>query len=473
MGTALWTGKTRRHHLFPGKSDTSPSSPKPNIILILGDDLGYAELGCYGQQKIKTPNIDNLAREGVRFTQSYSGSPVCAPSRCVLMTGKHSGHAFIRDNREVQPEGQLPIPGDSVTLPKLLEKESYATACVGKWGLGSPGSEGDPNKQGFDLFFGYNCQRHAHNYYPTYLWRNDKKITIEGNDGGPTGKQYAPDLFEAEALNFIRTNKGRPFFLFFATTVPHLALQVPEDSLEEYKGKWDDPPYDGKNGYLPQAYPHAAYAAMVTRMDRSVGRMMALLKQLGLDENTLVVCTSDNGSTFKIGGYDPDFFKGTGPFRSAKGSVYEGGIRIPLIVRWPGRIKPGNVSEHVVAFQDMLPTILDAAGAKKIIPADTDGMSFLPALLGLGKQPGHPYLYMEFAGYGGQVMVRLGNWKAVGQDLLKKPDAPIELYDLSVDSGEKNDVASKNPDILKKIAGIMKAEHRPSREFPLPALDKY
>jgi len=445
---------------------------RPNIILIVGDDLGHSELGCYGQTKIRTPHIDALAKEGVRFTQAYSGSPVCAPSRCVLLTGKHSGHAIIRDNREVQPEGQLAVPGDAVMLPELLKAAGYATGCVGKWGLGPPASEGAPNKQGFDLFFGYNCQRHAHNHYPTYLWRNDKKVAIKGNRGGATGKQYAPDLFETEALEFIYANRARPFFLFFATTVPHLALQVPDDSLEEYKGLWKDPPYDGQNSYLPQKYPRAAYAAMVTRMDRSVGRMLALIKRLRLDNDTLILITSDNGSTFNIGGYDAAFFGGTGPFRSAKSSIYEGGIRIPLIARWPGRVKPGATTDEVVAFQDILPTALDAAGAPEAVPPDADGISFLPTLLEGDAPQRHPHLYMEFAGYGGQVMVRLGNWKGVRKDLLKNPGAPIELYDLASDVGEKTNVAAKHADIVKQIAEIMKAEHKPSKEFPIPALDK-
>jgi arylsulfatase len=449
-----------------------PLARKPNIVFILGDDLGYAELGCYGQEKIKTPNIDRLAGEGIRFTQNYSGSPVCAPSRCVLLTGLHSGHAFIRDNHEIKPEGQLPLPAGTVTLAKLLKEEGYATAAVGKWGLGYPGSEGVPDKQGFDLFFGYNCQRQAHNYYPKYLWKNDRKIELEGNDAGLTGKQYAPDLFEAEALDFIRSHQDGPFFLHFVTTVPHLALQVPEDSLEEYKGKWDDPPYDGKNGYLPQKHPRAAYAAMVTRMDRSVGRIMALLNQLGLDRDTIVMVSSDNGSTYKIGGYDPDFFKGTGPFRSNKGSLYEGGIRVPLIVRWTGRIKPGRTTDHIAALQDVLPTLLEAAGAVRRIPAGIDGLSYLPTLLGTGRQPEHEYLYMEFPAYGGQQMVRFSNWKGVGQGLLQNPDAPIELYDLAGDVGEKIDLAPKNPELVEGIRRIMKSARHPSKEFPFPALDK-
>jgi arylsulfatase A len=445
---------------------------KPNIILIVGDDLGRSELGCYGQEKIRTPHIDRLAAEGIRFTQFYSGSPVCAPSRCVLMTGLHSGHAFIRDNKEVQPEGQLPIPPDSIVLPRLLKAEGYATGAMGKWGLGHPGSGSEPHNMGFDLFYGYNCQRHAHNYYPAYLWRNGAKETIEGNDGkSATGEHYAPDLFEREALAFIRANRDRPFFLFYPTTVPHLALQVPEDSLAEYRGKWPETPYDGKNGYLPHPAPRAAYAAMVTRFDRSVGRILGLVKELGLDDNTLVLFTSDNGSTYDIGGYDPGFFKGTGPLRDAKGSISEGGIRVPLIARWPGRIWPGRTTPHISGFQDFLPTILDAAGGAGRIPRSIDGLSFLPTLTGMFPQTGHSYFYMEFAGYGGQVMVRTGEWKAVRRNLLKDPGARLELYDLSIDEGEQNDVGGEHPELSRRARVLMRESHRPSREFPIPALD--
>jgi arylsulfatase A len=270
----------------------------PNIILILADDLGWGDLGSYGQTKIKTPHLDRLAAEGMRFTQFYSGSPVCAPSRCTLMTGKHGGHAYIRNNRETQPEGQWPIPASEVTIAELLKSRGYATGAFGKWGLGFVGTEGDPNKQGFDLFYGYNCQREAHNFYPDHLWRNSERVELEGNTRGLTGKHYSHDLIEAEALRFIRDNKDRPFFAYVPFTIPHLALQVPEDSLAEYVGKLDDQPYNGKNGYLPHPTPRAAYAAMITRMDRSVGRMMALLRELELDASTLVIFSSDNGGAF-------------------------------------------------------------------------------------------------------------------------------------------------------------------------------
>ena len=444
---------------------------KPNIILILADDLGYSQLGCYGETKIRTPHIDRLAAEGTRFTQAYSGSPVCAPSRCVLLTGLHTGHAPIRDNLEIEPEGQTPLPAGTATLPRLLRAEGYATGLVGKWGLGYPGSAGEPLAQGFDVFFGYNCQRKAHNHYPPELWRNRERIRLEGNDGGPAGRQYAPDLFEKEALDFIAANRKRPFFLFFATTIPHLALQVPEDSLAEYAGLWPETPYDGGQGYQPQAKPRAAYAAMVTRFDRSVGRIMALLRKLGLDEDTLVLFASDNGPTYDVGGYDRGFFGGAGPFRRHKGYVYEGGIRVPLIVRRPGAVPAGRSSSAVVAFQDMLPTLLDAAGARSRVPAGLDGATRLALFEGGSVPPGEARLYMEFPAYGGQQMARLGNWKAVRQDLLKNPGAPTELYDLESDLAETRDVGAGNRRAVAELERFMAGARRPSKEFPFPALD--
>ena len=354
-----------------GRGSAEPSR-LPNIIFVLADDLGYGDLGCYGQKKIQTPHIDRLAAEGIRFTQHYSGNAVCAPSRCCLMTGKHPGHAHIRDNSEVKPEGQRPIPASSVTIAMLLKDRGYATAATGKWGLGAPGSEGDPIRQGFDLFFGYNCQRHAHNYYPTYLWRNNERMALAGNTAGVTGKHYSHDLIEAEALRFIDENRSRPFLLYVPFTIPHLALQVPEDSLRQYVGKWDDPPYDGSRGYQPQPHPRAAYAAMITRMDRSVGRILQRVAQWGLDRDTIVFFTSDNGPTHdKVGGSDSDFFASAGPLRGLKGSLYEGGIRVPMIARWPGKIAPGRTTDLPSAFWDVLPTLCEVSGARP--PADKIG----------------------------------------------------------------------------------------------------
>ena len=442
---------------------------KPNIIFIMADDLGYAELGCYGQKKIKTPNLDRLAAEGMKLTDHYSGSPVCAPSRCVLMTGKHTGHSFIRNNKELKgQEGQTPIPAETVTIAKILKAKGYATGCVGKWGLGFPGSEGDPLNQGFDMFFGYNCQRHAHFYYPTYLWKNDKKIELPGNKIR-TGKTYSADLMKDEVLGFVRENKDNPFFLYWPTPVPHVSMQVPEDSLAEYKGKWKETPFkDRGKGYTGHATPRAGYAAMITRMDRDIGEMLSLLDELSLKDDTLVIFTSDNGAT-KVGGVDFKFFDSAGPLRGLKGSLYEGGIRVPFIARWPKKIATGTTSNHTSAFWDVMPTLADVAGADS--PVDIDGISFAPTLLGKGGQKIHESMYWEFRAYGGQVAVRMGDWKGIRTNLGKKPDAPVELYNLKDDIGEKNDVAKKHPDIVKRIEQIMKQEHVPSEGFPFKALD--
>lgn len=452
----------------------------PNIVFIMADDLGYGDLGSYGQQKIRTPYLDQMAKDGMRFTQFYAGSPVCAPARCVLMTGKHGGHAFIRDNKEVQPEGQLPIPSSEVTIAEMLKAKGYATGAFGKWGLGFVGTEGDPNRQGFDLFYGYNCQREAHNFYPDHLWRNNKRVVLEGNDRGLTGKQYSHDLIEAETLKFIRDNKDKPFFAYVPFTIPHLALQVPEDSLAEYVGKWDDPPYDGKNGYLPHPHPRAAYAAMVTRMDRSVGRIFALLKELKLDDNTLVIFTSDNGGAFgtvtkdseflpgRMGGTDYVFFGSTANFRAFKGSIYEGGIRAPFIAQWPGKIKAGSTSDLPAVFYDMMPTFAEMAGTS--VPKESDGVSLLPTLTGKGKQRRHEFLFWDFGGYGGQQAVRLGDWKGLRRNL-HRGNTKLELYNLATDPGEQKNLADKHPEIVKRIEQILAQQHRPSADFPIKVLD--
>jgi arylsulfatase A len=445
----------------------APTVAKPNIVFILADDLGMLELGCYGQKKIRTPNIDKLAAEGMRFTEFYTGNAVCAPSRCVLMTGKHAGHAFIRNNSEVKPEGQFPIPADTVTVAKLLKAKGYATGATGKWGLGAMDSSGSPLKQGFDMFFGYNCQRHAHNHFTSWLWKNDEKIKLEGNNDGVTGKTYSHDLFEAEALAFIKANQDKPFFLYVPFTVPHLALQVPEDSLNEYKGKFPETPYNGK-AYQPHDHPHAAYAAMVTRMDRSVGRIMAQLKELKLDDNTIVFFSSDNGPIGGLAGTDAEFFGSLGPYRAMKGSLYEGGIRTPFIARWPGKIKAGATSDLPGAFCDVLPTLTELAGAET--PADVDGVSLAPTLLGQGTQKRHEFLYWEFSGSGGQQAVRMGEWKAVRQNL-QKGKIVTELFNLKDDIGEKTNLADKQPEMVAKMEKIMKEQHTPSEAFPIKGLD--
>jgi len=440
---------------------------KPNIIYILADDLGYAEVGCYGQEKIKTPNIDKLAAEGMKFTQHYSGNPVCAPSRCTLMTGLHTGHAQVRGNKQMGGKegwvlgstigGQYPIRADTVTVAKILKKAGYTTGAFGKWGLGQVGTTGEPNKQGFDHFYGYICQRQAHTYYPNHLWRDGKVEWIKANKGGKE-EAYSHDLIAAEALKFIKANKNRPFFCYVPFTIPHVALQVPEDSLAQYKGRWPDPPYTGDKGYFPHPNPRACYAAMVTRMDRDTGRIMSLLKELGLDKNTLVIFTSDNGPTFN-GGSDSAFFESAKPLRGLKGSVYEGGIRIPYIARWPGRIQAGSTSDHISAFWDFLPTCCELIGDYP--PTKIDGLSMLPTLLGQPqKQKKHKYLYWELRG---QQAVRIGKWKG----LRLKPDRKIQLYNLEQDISESNDVADEYPDIVAEVAEIFKTGRTGSEVFPL------
>jgi arylsulfatase len=452
-------------------SSAPADAKRPNVVFILADDLGWRDVGCYGQTKIKTPSIDRLAAEGMKFTQAYSGNAVCAPSRCCLMTGKHPGHAYIRNNGQWKPmqkwSGQNPLPADTVTLPKLFKQAGYATAAMGKWGLGSHENSGDPKKLGIDYFFGYECQAHAHNHYPAYVYRNGEMVTLEGNSDSPTGKQFTQDLFEAEALKFIKDHQQEPFFLYLPFIIPHVAIQVPEDSLAEYKGKFDDKPYTGK-AYLPHDHPRAGLAAMITRMDRSIGRVLDLLKELKLDENTIVMFSSDNGPVGLFGGSDGPFFESKGELRGWKGSLYEGGIRVPFVARWPGKVKPGTTSDLPTANWDVLPTLCDLAGIAP--PADIDGISLWPVLAGTGEAKKREYLYWEFPAYGGQQAVRMGHWKATRQKLATKLTA-IELYDLAKDPNETKDVAAANPDVVKRVAAIMEKEHVPSRLFPLPSVD--
>ncbi len=462
------------------------SKRPPNVIYLLADDLGYAELGCYGQKWIKTPNIDRIAAEGIRFTNHYSGNAVCAPSRCCLMTGKHPGHAYVRNNGDPKHlqylkgkfgwefPGQNPIPNSEVTIAEMLKQKGYATGAMGKWGLGHFGTTGDPNKQGFDLFYGFNCQRHAHNHYPKFLWRNDKKEVLPGNDRTLNGKTYSQDNFTEVALEFINANKDRPFFLYMPFAIPHLSIQVPEESLAQYKGKIPEEDHVHR-GYLKHPFPRAGYAAMVSHMDRDIGKIMTLVEKLGLDDNTLILFSSDNGPTFnRLGGSDSDFFKSAGRFRGLKGSLYEGGIRIPLVARWPGKIKPGSVSDHISAFWDIMPTIAEVTGTKT--PDNIDGISLAPTLFGKIKdQTKHEYLYWEFRSYGGQQAVRLGNWKGTRQKMLRKNNKnplKIELYDLKKDPGEQHDVASTNPTVVARISSIMRQARIQSKLFPFPPIDE-
>ena len=474
--------------LAAGLASAQQPERKPNIIFILADDLGYADLGSYGQKHIRTPHLDRLARTGMRFTQHYSGNAVCAPSRCVLLTGLHPGHAAIRDNREVKPEGQTPLPSGTVTIAHLLRQQGYATAVIGKWGLGFPGSSGDPLQQGFDRFFGYNCQREAHNHYPAALWDNARKLVLrnvafpahqklpeEADPSDPLsyarfrGNVYAPDRLRDAALAFIRAQRERPFFLYFATPVPHLALQAPDDALAAYRGKWPETPYDGSRGYLPHPTPRAAYAAMVTRMDADIGRLLALVKELGLLNDTIIVFTSDNGPLYGgHGGTDTEFFRSAGRMRGRKGSLYEGGIRVPLIVSWPGKIAPGSVSDRVTGFEDWLATLLELSGATN--RTRRDGISFAPTLLGK-PQAARPFLYREFPGYGGQQTARVGDWKGIRQRLAKTL-AQTELYQLKEDPGETNNVASEYPEVVAQLEAVMREQHQRSEAFRIRALDQ-
>ncbi len=469
---------------------------KPNIILVMADDLGYRELGSYGQKLIKTPHLDQLASEGMRFTRNYSGNAVCAPSRCVLMTGQHPGHAYIRNNSELKPEGQGPIPDSTITMAEVLADLGYQTGAFGKWGLGGPGSEGDPVFQGFDRFFGYNCQRHAHSYYPNYLWSNDKRITLNNvppvpghadlaNGTDPTdprsydifkGKDYAPDRINQQAINFIRENKDNPFFLYYPTVIPHVALHVPDEELKPYlELGWKDPPFvrDGGYGYTPHFTPRAAYAAMITRMDRYIGNVLETVEELGLSDNTIVIFTSDNGTTHLKKEVDYDFFNSVGELRGLKGSLYEGGIRVPLLVKWPKKIKAGSRSHVVTGLEDWMPTLLDLIGASGNLPEGVDGISIASALFG-AKQPKREFLYREFSGYGGQQAVWMGDWKGIRQKMLRNNPNPlkIELYNLRKDPSESNDVADKFPEIVAEIRELMKSEHVPSKKFPLGPADK-
>jgi arylsulfatase A len=456
-------------------ADDKPN--RPNIVLIVADDLGYGELGCYGQLIIKTPHIDELAQQGLRFTQFYCGSPVCAPSRCTLMTGKHTGHAAIRNNKQPkglekireeygwETPGQQPLPADEVTVAELLQKHGYVTAGIGKWGLGMPGTTGEPNRHGFDLFYGYLCQEHAHNHYPKFLWRNDAKEMLPGNNGTAKGQTYSQDRFTEEALQFVHQNRDKPFFLYLPFIIPHLSIQVPDEALAEYAGLAENP-YPYKGTYFHHPTPHAGYAAMISYLDAAVGKIVASIDELGLRNNTLIIFTSDNGPTFKLGGADSDFFHSSGPLRGRKASAYEGGIRIPFIASWPGHIAAGKTSDQVAAFWDMLPTLCELTQIEH--PSNIDGVSILPTLLAHGEQRQHEYLYWEFPAYAQPQAVRAGDWKII-RNGVDQGDPPFELYNLKDDVGEKQNVAADHPDVVARLTKYAQEAHTPSKIFPLLA----
>jgi arylsulfatase A-like enzyme len=453
------------------------NSVKPNIVFILADDLGYGDLSCYGQQHFQTPNLDKMAAGGMRFTQHYSGTSVCAPSRCSVMTGKHTGHTAIRGNKEWKPEGQWPMKAEAVTVAELLKQAGYVTGAFGKWGLGYPGSEGDPNLQGFDEFYGYNCQRLAHNYYPGHLWDNRLKVEIPENNGDKFGV-YAPKLIHERALQFIEKNKDKPFFLFYPNIIPHAELLLPEENLAEYRGKFQpENAFKGaepgdknfrEGGYGTQPESHAAFAAMVSLLDKQVGEILSKLKELGLEKNTLVIFSSDNGP-HREGGADPDYFDSNGPLKGYKRDLYEGGIRVPMIAFWEGRIVAGSTSDHVSAFWDFLPTVAEIAGVKT--PENTDGISYLPALLGK-EQKQHDHLYWEFHELGGRQAVRKGDWKLVSYQIFDPAKTTIELFNLAEDIGEENNVADKHPEFVKELSELMKTARTENMDFPFQLLKK-
>lgn len=437
---------------------------KPNIIFILADDLGYADLGCYGQQKILTPNIDRLAAEGKRFTQFYAGSPVCAPSRCVLMTGLHTGHCFVRGNKQAEPYGQLQLPSETITVAKKLKKAGYRTGCFGKWGLGVENTPGDPAQQGFDEFYGYYDQVHAHNSFPEFLYKNGKKVRLNNEStympkdhwtkglGSYSTKKvdYSNDLCCDEALAFMDVIKDQPFFLYMPITMPHNNGEAPEGEKMEAPSP---NPYSNKDWSNDEKN----YAAMITRLDDYVGKILAKLKEIGQDQNTLILFSSDNG------GLPDNFFHSNGNLRGYKRDLTEGGIRVPMIAHWPGQIEEGSTSDHIGAFWDFLPTACDIAGTTT--PSDIDGISFLPELLGK-KQKQHESLYWEFHWWKpGRQAVRMGNWKAIRQEVGDTPEAPIELYDLSKDISETKNIAAQHVDVVKKAADLMRSERVRSEHF--------
>ena len=460
-------------------NNTNTKKSKPNIIYILADDLGYGDLSCFGQTKFKTPNIDRLAAQGMIFTQHYSGSAVCAPARSSLLTGQHTGHTPIRGNKEIKnQEGQTPLPANSFTIAELMKQGGYQTGAFGKWGLGFVGTEGDPNKQGFDEFYGYNCQRMSHRYYPTHLWRNNEKVLLQGNNWTKT-TTFAPDEIQKETINFIEKNKSQPFFAYVALLQPHAELLVPDDKiLAQFKGKFEEVPFEKPHSYLAdygdkdfeykkyasQKIPYATYAAMATRIDNYVGEIMEKVEALGIAENTIIMFTSDNGPATE-GGANPSFFNSTGGLKGVKRDLYEGGIRSPFIVAWKNKIKAGTSSDHISAFYDVMPTLAELS--HQDIPKTSDGISFLPTLLGKDTQSKHEFLYWEFPARGGRQAVRMGDWKGVIYNLKKGKKRDFELYNLSTDKYESNNVAKEHPEIVAQMKIILKEEHQESELFPL------
>ena len=436
----------------------SPKENRPNVVYIMADDLGIGDLGCYGQQQIKTPAIDGMAANGMRFLQHYSGSTVSAPSRCSLMTGKHTGHTCIRGNSPVQgPDGlryDFPLAAGEVTVADIMKRKNYRTACIGKWGMGGPDSEGRPDQHGFDYFFGYSGQGQAHFYYPEFLFENNEKVELDK-------KSYSYDLMMEKTLDFIDKNADAPFFLYFSPTIPHAELIVPDGELGDYDGKYKETPFKGGH-YCAQPKPRATYAAMVSRLDRGVQQIIDQLKKKGIYGNTIIIFTSDNGVHHE-GGHDPDYFDSNGPYRGYKRDLYEGGVRTPFVVQWPKGIAPGTVCSHVSAFWDFLPTLCNLIGEK--VPENIDGISYLPSLTGKGKQVKHKSIYFEFHEEGGKQAIIKENWKLI-RLLVNNPEKMhYELYNLTDDPGEKNDLSAVYPAKVKKLIPLMDCNHTYNPNF--------
>lgn len=429
-------------------SASQDGAKRPNVILIMSDDLGHGDLGSYGQERIQTPHLDRMANEGVQFSQFYAGAPVCGPSRATLLSGLHTGHVSVRGNPRQAvgwdiANGDPPLSDDTVTFAKLFRNAGYETAIIGKWGFGTPGLDGDPEAMGFDYFFGYDDHRDAHHYYPDHLWRNEEKVPLDG-------ETYSHDLFTEEAIRYVKEHRDEPFMLFLSYTIPHSRIQVPD--LGPYENEdWPDV--------------EKRFASMITRMDRDIGRLMDLLSEMDLEENTLILFTSDNGAYFGSG-HRVEFFDSNRELQGSKRAVYEGGIRVPLIARWPGRIEPGSKSDHIAAFWDFTPTCAELLGEET--PTGIDGISMLPSLLGDSEgQKEHEYLYFEFGEQGGKQAVRMGKWKGVRLNVSTEANPTLELYDLEADPSEGKDIAAEHPEIVERIEAIMAAGHVPSEMFPL------
>lgn len=463
---------------------------RPNIVFFLADDLGYGDISCFGQRRFSTPNIDKLAEQGIRFSRHYSGSPVCAPSRCVLMTGLHSGHAPVRDNKDVGLDEQMPVPTNTPLLSEFLSDLGYICGGFGKWGLGKPGNSGEPLRRGFNRFFGYHGQRHAHNHYPAFLDDGSRKVALNNPDFSPNqklkptdnpaesksydgfiGNEYAPERITREACYWIESHKNEPFFCYIPTTIPHLALQAPPDATKAEIGKHGtDTPYIGGKSYLPNQNPRATYAAMIRELDKHVGQVIDTIKRLGLEEDTIFVFTSDNGPLYdQLGGTDTDYFDSASGLRGRKGSLYEGGIRVPAIISWKGHITAGQSTDTLSGFEDWVPTLLELLDASEATPKNIDGVSHATELLGKPSKHKKRFLYREFAGYGGWQGVWHDRFKAVRNNLGKGPQ-PWELYDLREDPRELTNVATKARLVVSDFDSYANRQHKPSKDFPLKGL---